>query len=132
MPASDEGAATQGRVVASGLEEATEDGVPVIALVGEHDVYTAPRLRELLSAQLEPGQPVIVDLERSTFIDSSILGVLLGAVRRASDHDTGFAIVLGDDGDPAVHRILDVTGLLRVLPIAATRREAATRVRAAR
>jgi anti-sigma B factor antagonist len=101
-----------------------EGGVPVVVVHGEHDVYTAPSLREQLSTLVEDGSPVVVDLTPATFIDSSILGVLLGGLRRAREHESGFALVIGESSEPTVRRIFEVTGLFPVFPVFATRDEA--------
>ncbi|MFL5908742.1 MAG: STAS domain-containing protein, partial [Solirubrobacterales bacterium] len=76
-----------------------------------------------LDALLEEGTPVIVDLSPATFIDSSILGVILDGRRRAAEADLGFA-VLHADGADAVNRVLEVTGLSAELPEQARREEA--------
>jgi anti-sigma B factor antagonist len=99
-------------------------GVAVIVMQGEHDVYTAPQLRAAVAELIGDGRPVVVDLTPSTFVDSSILGVLLGGLRNAREHDVGFALVLGESGEPTVRRILEVTGLFPVLPMHDTREEA--------
>jgi anti-sigma B factor antagonist len=91
--------------------------VTVVALSGEHDVSTAPYLREQVVPTLDAGNPLVVDLTAATFIDSSVLGVLLGGLRRAREHGLGYAIVLGDEAGSAVRRIFDVTGLVPVFPI---------------
>jgi anti-sigma B factor antagonist len=91
--------------------------VTVVTLTGEHDVSTAPHLREQVVPTLDSGNPLVVDLSAATFIDSSVLGVLLGGLRRARENGLGYAIVLGDDSGSAVRRIFDVTGLVPVFPI---------------
>jgi len=101
-----------------------EGGVSIVEVHGEHDVYTAPSLREQLSTLVEDGAPVVVDLTPATFIDSSILGVLLGGLRRAREHESGFALVIGDSSEPTVRRIFEVTGLFPVFPVYGSREEA--------
>jgi anti-sigma B factor antagonist len=91
--------------------------VTVVALTGEHDVSTAPHIRDQVVPTLDAGNPLVVDLSGASFIDSSVLGVLLGGLRRAREHGLGYAIVLGDDAGSAVRRIFDVTGLIPVFPI---------------
>jgi anti-sigma B factor antagonist len=55
----------------------------VLEIGGEIDVYTAPRLRERLNEVTGSGQNhIVVDLGRVDFLDSTGLGVLVGAHRR--------------------------------------------------
>jgi hypothetical protein len=58
------------------LDESADD-VVVVLVEGEHDIYTAPTLRERLDEALERGGGVVVDLTAATFVDSSVLGALL-------------------------------------------------------
>ena len=106
------------------IEAAAADGeVPVLVLFGEHDLSTAPDLRARLH-DLGETSAVIIDLDETTFVDSSILGVLVGGLRRARERDVPFGLVLGDDAHPAIRRIFELTGLHDVFPIFATRAEA--------
>ena len=52
-------------------------GFTVIAFPGESDAYTAPRVRSDLATALGAEAPLVVDLSQATFIDSTIVGVLL-------------------------------------------------------
>lgn len=95
----------------------TEGDVVVVLVEGEHDLYTVPTLRDRLDEALGRGGGVVVDLTRATFVDSSILGALLDARRRALETGTGFAVSVGAEVEPGVQRILDITGLVPVLPV---------------
>jgi anti-sigma B factor antagonist len=101
--------------------ERNDDGVVVARLEGEHDIYTAPALRDRMYGVIAEGTPLVVDLTGATFVDSSILGALLGARRRAHEAGLGFAVCCAHGMDPGVRRILDVTGLVPVLPVLADR-----------
>lgn len=65
-----------------------EDGDRIIVtLEGEIDVYTAPRLRELLIDSVTSWKHIypftlILDFERVEFLDSTGLGILTGALKR--------------------------------------------------
>lgn len=83
----------------------------VVRLDGEHESYTANKLAKNLSALLSEGVPVTVDLGHATFIDSTVLGVLLSANRRAGDAGLDFTLLLGDGTGWPVRRLLEVTGL---------------------
>src|SRR5580693_10813802 len=61
-----------------------ERGVAIAEVTGDMDMSTAAGLRERLSGLADSGQPLIVDLNRVTFIDSTGLGVLVSAARRAT------------------------------------------------
>ena len=109
----------------------SEEGVVVVLVEGEHDIYTAPTLRERLDEALGRGGGVVVDLTGATFMDSSILGALLDARRRASESATGFVVSVGADVEPGVQRILDITGLVPVLPVVNGREAAVAAAREA-
>jgi anti-sigma B factor antagonist len=104
--------------------ERTDKELVLLTITGEHDLSTAPELRRRLEELLRDGMGVVVDLSRATFIDSSILGVVLDAKRRAAEAKVGYA-VLHTNGAAPVHRVLEVTGLRAELPVH-TARQAAT------
>jgi anti-sigma B factor antagonist len=104
--------------------ERTDAGLALLTVTGEHDLSTAPEFRRRLDELLDEETGVVVDLSQATFIDSSILGVIIDAKRRAADANIGYA-VLHPDGAGPVDRVLEVTGLRAELPVH-TEREAAT------
>jgi anti-sigma B factor antagonist len=99
------------------IELNRSDGVVVVVLSGEHDVYTAPELREKIGSVIEESAPLVIDLTPTTFLDSSVLRVLLEARRNADERGLGFAVALDDGEALGVRRILEVTGLIPVLPV---------------
>jgi anti-sigma B factor antagonist len=52
------------------------------------------------------------------------LGALLDARRRALEAEQGFVVCVGETVEPGVQRILDITGLVPVLPVLRARDEA--------
>ena len=88
----------------------------MLTITGEHDLSTAPALRRCLNGLLSESGAIIVDLTSATFIDSSILGAILDGRKRASEAGTGYAVVHAN-GQDAVGRVLDVTGLRAELPV---------------
>ena len=103
--------------------ERKEAGLAVVTISGEHDLSTAPSLRRRLDGLLDERVATVVDLSPATFIDSSILGVILDSRRRATEAKIGFAVACSNGSD-AVDRILEVTGLRSELPVHARREEA--------
>ena len=82
-----------------------------VSLVGEHEAYTADKLAKHLRGLLDEGVPVVVDLRRATFVDSTVIGVLLASQRRARELRLDFVLRLGDETGWPVRRLLEVTGL---------------------
>jgi anti-sigma B factor antagonist len=103
--------------------ERTDRGFAVLTISGEHDLSTAPTLRRRLGGLLDERTPTVVDLSPATFIDSSILGVILDGRRRAAEAEVGFAVA-HSTGSDAIDRVLEVTGLRAELPVHARREEA--------
>ena len=89
----------------------------VVALVGEHDTYSAARLEGELGVLLEEGCRVVVDLRDTEFIDSTTLAVLLAARREAEQAKLGFTIVLQERNYTQVNQLLDLTGLASTFAI---------------
>jgi anti-sigma B factor antagonist len=102
----------------------TAGDVVVVVVAGEHDIYTAPTLRERLDEALHRAGGVVIDLTGATFVDSSVLGAMLDARRRALDAGKGYVVCVGDTVEPGVQRILDITGLVPVLPVVNGREQA--------
>src|SRR5215217_3524810 len=94
----------------------------VVAVTGEIDLFTAPEFKQRVSAPIDAGRAhVIVDLTETTFIDSSSLGVLIGAHRRLRRMDGSLAIVCNND---AIVKTFRITGLDSVFTIVSTLDEA--------
>ena len=102
--------------------EQVADGRHVIALAGEVDLYTAPELKHQLVEVIGNGaKDVVVDFSRTTFIDSTTLGVLVGGVKRLRPNGGRLSIVCSDRN---ITKIFEITGLDRVFTIYPTRDEA--------
>jgi anti-sigma B factor antagonist len=95
----------------------------VIAVGGEIDVYSAPKLREKLINLVESGNyHLIVDMEEVEFLDSTGLGVLVGGLKRVRAHE-GWIDLVCTQG--RILRIFRITGLSKVFNIHDTVAEAA-------
>lgn len=95
------------------LESAEDEAT--VSVAGELDAYTAPQLRKMLDEILDGSvSRVVVDLKSTTFIDSTGLGVLVGAARKARSHDGELVL---DSPARSVHRVLQITGLTLSIPV---------------
>ncbi|HET9518679.1 MAG TPA: STAS domain-containing protein [Actinoplanes sp.] len=87
----------------------------VLEVGGEVDVYTAPKLRERLVELVDGGaRDVVVDLGRVDFLDSTGLGVLVGALKRLRAAGGTFALVCSTE---PLLKIFRITALDQVFGI---------------
>jgi anti-sigma B factor antagonist len=64
------------------------DSATGVAVGGEIDVYTAPKLRDKITELVARGHyDIVVDLEAVEFLDSTGLGVLVGGLKKVRQHD---------------------------------------------
>jgi anti-sigma B factor antagonist len=85
-----------------------DEHTSVIAVEGELDLSTAPRLKWMLVDSLEAGHSrLIVDLSLATFMDSTALGVLVG-VNRSLNTGARLALVCTR---PNVLKIFELSGM---------------------
>ena len=97
------------------IEERPGATAPVIAVQGEVDVATAPQLRECLQRVIADGwSTVVLDLLGVTFLDSTALGVIVGAHKRCRELGGELRVVVAD---PRLVKIFEITGLTGVLTI---------------
>ena len=90
---------------------------------GEIDIDSSDKLRLLLDNAMDdnPVCHMVVNLEGVTYIDSSGLGVLLGRYKRLAA--TGGRVSLVSPG-PRIRKILEISGLLRIMGQYETEEEA--------
>jgi anti-sigma B factor antagonist len=88
--------------------EPGDGGVPVLAVSGEVDVYSAPALRDALTQLLESGRSVVVDLTNVGFLDSTGLGALVAARTAAAEHGASLPLVCTH---PRILKLFAITGL---------------------
>ncbi|MGH9108732.1 MAG: STAS domain-containing protein [Acidimicrobiales bacterium] len=97
------------------IAEGADRGVPIVSASGEIDVATAPPLRDRLQALTAAGKStVVVDLLGVTFLDSTALGVLVGALKRCRESGGDLPLVITE---PRILKVFEITGLTDVFPI---------------
>jgi len=92
--------------------------VALVVLAGEHDLHSADEVQQTFDQSLAVCDHLIVDLSRADLIDSSIIGVLLQAMKNAVELGRKFNVVLGSV--PVAERILEVTGVVPLLNVVPT------------
>lgn len=89
------------------------DGTAVVASTGRLDMVAAPQLRALVTQTVADGAArVVVDLEATTFIDSSGLGALIAGLKVA--RQAGGDLRIARAGEQ-VRMVLELTQLHTVL-----------------
>ena len=98
------------------------DGKTIVAVGGEIDVYTAPRLRDKITELVSDGvYDIVVDMQEVEFLDSTGLGVLVGGLKKVRAHDGSLQLVCNQD---RLLKIFRITGLAKVFVIHETADEA--------
>ena len=97
------------------IEERSEGGATIVTVSGEIDVATAPQLQESLHGLIAQGRSsLVIDLLAVTFLDSTALGVLVGALKRCREQGGDLQLVMAD---ARIMKIFEITGLITVFPI---------------
>jgi anti-sigma B factor antagonist len=97
------------------LETSQHDGVAVLTLRGEIDVYTAPRMRQAIVDLVDAGSlNIVVDMGMVDFLDSTGLGVLVEGLKRVRTRGGNLSLVVTQD---KIVKIFDITGLNKAFPI---------------
>jgi anti-sigma B factor antagonist len=103
-------------------QQQLDDERLVIEVSGEVDLFTAPELKTMIGEGLEKGaSKVVIDLSETRFMDSSGLGVLIGAVKRLRDRDGQLTIVNVNEN---IAKTFEITGLDQIFTICSTREQA--------
>jgi anti-sigma B factor antagonist len=110
-------------------DEAIDRGVHVIPVLGYVDFDAAPQLKRRIVQRIdEGGRRLVVDLSGAGFIDSTGIGVLVGALKRLREMDGSLAVVCPDHD---MRNIFEIVGLEEVIPLHTSRDDAVSAIAAA-
>jgi anti-anti-sigma factor len=90
------------------------DGLAVVAVIGELDIATAPRLADVLGRLADPGRVILVDLSDTKFMDCAGVDVLARSHERQCH--LGGELLL-DSPAPVVSRVLECTHFDKMITI---------------
>ncbi len=95
----------------------------IVRLKGELDDHAAGKLRQTLKESFRKKMPAILllNLQELDFMDSSGVGVILGRYRETSRNNNKLMLC---GLNPQVKRVLDLAGVLKIVPAYKTEREA--------
>jgi anti-sigma B factor antagonist len=92
------------------VEVRGDSTAPVVVVRGEVDVATSPQLRNELSSLIARGaRDITIEFGGVSFVDSSGLGVLVGAYKRLRDEGNGSIRIVG--AQASVRKVFEITGL---------------------
>lgn len=89
----------------------------LVTVAGEMDIATVHQLHDWLAELAASGRPLIVDLDRVTFIDAAGLRVLATAASQAAAHGASLSVVCARQ---QVRRLFAITGLDRRIQLVRT------------
>ncbi len=99
-----------------------------VTISGEIDVYSSPKVKELLNSIIEDGyNKLYIDLENVRYIDSTGLGVLIGALKKVRENDGSILLVCTN---PQIRKIFNITGLVKIFDLLDTPEEALAKLSA--
>lgn len=97
------------------------DKIVAVCLEGDFDLANEPVFGGQVDQALESGKDLILDLSEATFIDASVINVLLRTATAAGREQS---VVLQLGTAAIVERVLEITRIEQVLPRAHDRQEA--------
>ena len=99
-----------------------KDQAQAVEVQGEIDVYTSPRVKETINELIEKGHyHLVINLEGVRYIDSTGLGVLIGALKKVREHNGRILLVCTN---PQIKKIFNITGLVKIFEIFKDEQEA--------
>jgi anti-sigma B factor antagonist len=103
-------------------EEAIGEDTCAIVAAGDLDFAAAPELKRAIGERVEAGaQRLVLDLSAVDFIDSTAIGVVVGALKRIRESGGSLAVV---GGKPNVQRIFEIVGMEQVIQLHSSREDA--------
>ena len=103
------------------IETAHEHGRAVVTPRGEIDLVTQLQLKQHINDLVVDGHvDIVVDLNETTFLDSTGLGALIGARRQTHAFKGSFAVVCVHE---RILKLFRITGIEKFIPIYHSRDE---------
>jgi anti-sigma B factor antagonist len=99
------------------LSLSVEDKGDIKAFIaaGSFNACTCEEIKSILGETIQLGcaSCIVVDLRGVNYVDSIALGVLIGALKKASEKETDFSLIMNQK----IRRVFEITGLDQVFPI---------------
>jgi anti-anti-sigma factor len=102
--------------------ETVAPDIAIATLRGEHDLATRAELTDAL-ARASGHSRLLVDLGACTFLDSTVIGLIVSTCQRMWERDRRLELVIPPEAE-TIRRVVKIAGLTTFLTIHATRAEA--------
>lgn len=88
----------------------------LVSVTGEVDISNVDALRDIIDLALEqPTAKLTLDFANVSYIDSTGIGVLVGAAHHAAEHQKGFEVINAQPNVMRVAQLLGVDGEIGVI-----------------
>jgi anti-sigma B factor antagonist len=104
--------------------EGARYGADVVVMIagGELDFAASPQIRERLADHVDAGmRRIVLDLSMASFIDSTAIGALVGAVMSLRERGGGSLSVVCPETNRRVLRIFEITGVESLIAVHGSR-----------
>jgi len=98
------------------IDEDRRDSAVVLRVQGDLDLASADAVAQRLDALEAAGEPVVLDVDRLSFMDSSGLRVVLQAVENSRASGWSFSLTAGSEQVRNLFASAGVTGRLPIVP----------------
>ncbi len=90
------------------------DGMTVVHLEGRFDFSARKAFKDTLDSVIAEGHPIVLDLEKVTFVDSSALGMLVICHQNVKNKKVPFSMI---NPQTYVKQVLDLANIGKMIPI---------------
>jgi anti-sigma B factor antagonist len=109
---------------AGDIEVAVEDGLSIVRLLGEHDLASQRLLATKLATLIESGNPLVFDVTRATFMDSTVVHAVLRARSALAARSVPVALVVSDSAPAGIRKLIELASADTSLVIAQSTEQA--------
>ncbi len=100
----------------------SREDLDVIIVDGYVDFDAAPALKQAIAGRIDAGsRHLVIDLSAADFIDSTGIGVLVGALNRIQQASGSLAVVCTNEN---IRNVFEIVGLDQMLPLHRSRDDA--------
>ncbi|MCQ2736762.1 MAG: STAS domain-containing protein [bacterium] len=110
------------------IETSDLGGIKLVTVHGDIDVYSSPKVKDALYEIIDAeAYKIVINLEDIRYIDSTGLGVLIGALKKVKGSEGNITVVCSN---PQIKKVFTITGLVKIFGIYPNNDEAVNALKA--